>query len=36
MAASLGRIAARQLQELLLNIALDFDLTRPDRLGPGM
>jgi len=36
MAAALGRVAARQLQEPLLHIALDFDLTRPGWLGPGM
>jgi hypothetical protein len=36
MAASLGRIAAGQLDEPLLDVALDLDLTRPGGLGLGV
>jgi hypothetical protein len=36
MAASQGGIAARQLEEFLLDLPLDFDLARPGRLGPGV
>jgi hypothetical protein len=36
MAAALGWVAASQLEQLLLQVALDFDLVRAGRLRPGV
>lgn len=35
-AATLGRVAASQTDQLLLKVPLDLDLTRPQRLEPGV
>jgi hypothetical protein len=36
MAAAFRRVAARELEKFLLHLPLDFDFTRPARLGLRM